>query len=999
MARPSVLFFVLMALILTAAASAQVKSLQEEQDYAFALGLFKDRNYQLATEKFRQFTTTYPESHLLPDAEYYVAESLYQNGNLNDASIGFEAFQQRYPDSKLADDAGFREGEVYFRQNLNRKAHEQFASVVKRYPEGNLAHESAYWAGEAAFRDGNYPMAMRYYRIAYEHYPEGRIRDYAYFSIGFVLEKEGSFEQALANYEDFLKLFPASTLTSSVFTRKGACLFQLSQYQPTIDWLTSLTDSPDPENAAERLFLRGEARYKLGQHAEAEALYASFLTGYPGNKRSAQVQYSMGWTQIEQKKYSEAIATFDELSQREGALAEAALFRKGMALRLNGNLEVARTVFKDMISTRPSGEYADNAHFELGMAAYNEKTYQAALEHFRLLTGKFPASDIIADAWFMQGETLLRLRNPADAAAAFGSAASIESIAPELLAKTMFRQGYCLFQSQQYAEAVIVLKNFLQKYPGDSRKQEALIWLGESHFKNEEFEDAVIVYNQLLASSPTPDLLQDALYGLGWAHFRMQRFADAEQAFKTLTTDYRAGKHDVDANLRLGDAQYAQKKFAEAAKTYRYTSRMYAGNPLAAYALLQLASSEHRLKKTPSAISTLRGMLSRYPDSEFADKAQFSLAWMYFQSKDYTVAIEEFEKLIRSYSSSPLLAQSAYSIADCYYNQGEYPQAEENYRRVLSEHPESPLVSDALEGLSQTLRLQGREEEAARVKQEWLASHPKSSAADKVVFDNLRDLCAQGDPVRCIPALQGFITAHPESTLLQEAHLLLGEAYRENGDLEDAERTLRACIGMSARSDHAIRARFALMETAMAQQDRNKALAIGEEMLKESYTRGYRSQIYYRRGLAYRADKDFAAARTEFESARSAQPQDRYAALARVEIAVLTAEEGQLEKALDELRAIATTRVDVIGAEAQYRMGSLLVDAKRNDEATEAFLRVGYVFKDSELWNAKALLSLGRIKEAGGDRAGAKEHYQKVVVQYGGTNEAREAERRLEILQ
>lgn len=998
MRRPIVLL-PLLVLLLHAGGQAQERNLAEEQDYAFALGLFNDKNYQLSREKFREFTRRYPSSALLPDAEYYIAESLYQNVNLDDAAIAFAGFQNRYPESKLADDAGFREGEVYFRQGNFPRAHEQLASVVRRWPEGNLAHEAAYWAGEAAFRNGDYPLAMRYYRIAYEHYPEGRIRDYAHFSIGYVLEKERKYTQALENYEEFLRLFPESGVRASVSTRKGACLYQRGEYAPALTWLESLTDSPDTENAAERLFLRAEAQYRLGQYGAAEELYKSYLSGYPDHSRVPAVRYALGWTQIEQQKYSDAIATFDALSARGGDMAEAALFRKGMALRLNGALEGARSVFRGMLAERPAGEYADNAHFELGMAAYNEGGFDAALGHFGAVTSGFPKSELLADAWFMQGETLLKLKRPADAARAYAAATQVPDAAADVQAKALFRQGFSLSEAGQFADAVVVLKNFLQKHPSDARKPEALLWLGEAHFRAGEFDDAVIVYNQALTATQDPAMLQDALYGLGWAHFRAQEFADAERVFTRLTTEYRAGTHDVDANVRLGDAQYARKRFADAAKTYRYTSRMYPANPLAPYALLQLASSEHRLGQTPAAISTLRGLLARYPASEHADEAQFSLAWMYFQSRDFEVAISEFQRLLSQYPTSPLCAQARYTIADGYYNQGNYREAEGAYRQVLELHADSPKVSDALDGLAQTLRMLGRADEAERVKADWLAANPKSDAADAVAFASLRDLAAQNDPTRAIPALQRFIAAHPTSALLPEAHLLLGREFRRNDDLEQAEHTLREARRLAPGSPIAVESTFELVQTALARQDRNTALALCQQLLDDPSARTSRARAYYKRGLTHRADRNFAAARADFAAAQKAQPEDRYAQRAAIEHAIIIAEEGAVDSATTALAAIATSRVDDIGAEAQFRMGELLWNARRHAAAEEALLRVGYVFADAAGWNARALLLLGKLDESLGKNDAAKRHYQKLVSEFSGSDEANEARTRLEILQ
>ncbi len=997
MVRPFFLLFLFLTLAFSSAI-AQPGSLREEQEYAFALGLFNDGSYQMALTKFRQFVTEYPEGNLRVDAEYYIAECLYQSKSLSDAALSFGRFQKEYHDSKLADDAGFREGEVYYRQANYPKAFEQFSTVVRTWPRGNLAHEAAYWAGESAFRMAQYEDAMRYYRISYEHYPEGRIRDYAFFSTGFVREKQGKYDEALAVYEEFLKLFPESALRPSVYTRKGACLFQLGEYQGALTWLESLSDSPDPDNAAERLFLRAESRYKLGNHPEAEGLYQSFLQAYPDNARARQVQYALGWTQIEQNKYSDAISTFDALSQKEGEIAEAASFRKGVALRLNGQLDAARVVFREIVAKKPDGGYADNAHLELGMADFNEQQFVKAETHFRTVTTAFPGSEILADAWFMLGETRLKLNQPAEAADAYGSAASAEKASQDILAKALFRQGFSLHKAGRYPEAIIVLKNYLQRFPEHAFKTEGLAWLGESHFKNEEFEDAVIVYNQALASTQDSATTQDVLYGLGWSHFRMQDFAEAEQVFKRLTTEYRTGKHDVDANVRLGDAQYAQKRFDEAAKTYRYTARMYPGNALAGYALLQLASSEHRAGNTPSAISTLRGMLARYADSEYADKAQFSLAWMYFQSRDYDVAIGEFTKLINTWPASPLLPQAKYSLADCHYNKGEYVKAEQAYRRVLEEHPDSRLVSDALDGLAQTLRMRGQNAEADRVKADWLAANPVGSGAENVAFTEARDAATQLDAPRAIPLLQRFIAAFPAGQNRQEAHVLLGRAYRVNGDLEDSKKTLVEALSIDPASEQAAEALFELMETCTQLQDRSQALTHCEQLLAHPRARQHKARALYRRGLIHRSEKKFTEARADFEASRAAQPQDVHAVLSEIELSLLDADEGRLDDALLRLDKVATSRTDVAGAEAQFRKGELLAGAGRVEAAEEALLRVNYVFPDAMPWTARALLRLGKVYEEHGTVDKARSTYRKLTTDFAGSDEAAEASRKLEVL-
>src|SRR5690606_23282777 len=102
----------LLILLLGAHTALSQDTPEKEQDYAFALGLFKDKNYKLAFEQFTKFLDKYPDSDLRIDAEYYAGECLYQQAEFTDAAARFRTFTANHPKSKLADDAGFREGEI-----------------------------------------------------------------------------------------------------------------------------------------------------------------------------------------------------------------------------------------------------------------------------------------------------------------------------------------------------------------------------------------------------------------------------------------------------------------------------------------------------------------------------------------------------------------------------------------------------------------------------------------------------------------------------------------------------------------------------------------------------------------------------------------------------------------------------------------------------------------------------------------------------------------------
>ncbi len=72
--------------------SAQDVSLQqtpkvaEEQDYAFAYGIYSDSLFQLADQQFQTFVSTYPNSIKKLDAAFLSAENFFDNINVADLS-------------------------------------------------------------------------------------------------------------------------------------------------------------------------------------------------------------------------------------------------------------------------------------------------------------------------------------------------------------------------------------------------------------------------------------------------------------------------------------------------------------------------------------------------------------------------------------------------------------------------------------------------------------------------------------------------------------------------------------------------------------------------------------------------------------------------------------------------------------------------------------------------------------------------------------------------
>ncbi len=998
MLRRHHIIFLLAALIFASSGKAQETSAKQQQDYAFAMGLMLDGNYEIAFEEFLSYSRRYEGSATAPDAEFYAAECQYQRGLLTDAEIRFSGFIEVHKFNKLADDAWFRLGEVAFRQNRHEVAFERFEKIVRDFPDANTAHEAAYWAGESALKMEDHGRSRTFYTLAVENYPQGRIRDYAAYSLAYVDEMEKKYGDALRRYELFMEQYPGSALHSSAQTRIAACRFHLGEFNAALAWLDSLADSPDPENAAERLYIKSESQYQLGKYAQSGELCAAFLSAYPTHSRARSVNYTLAWCLLEQKKYNEAAAEFQKLSEGSDAVADAAAFRSAAALRLAGRIGMADEALEKLLMEKPGSDWSDNALFELGMSAWQSERYAEALKRFETVIDAHPGSDVRADAWYMAGETQMKLRKPAEAGPLFAAAKADSGAVESTRSNASFRLGHSYFESGRFDKASAAFRDFLRQHPDDGRRSVAHLWRGEALFHQGRFSEAYEAYAEAASEASDTGVKEDALYGQSWSLYKLGRYLDAERGFTRLAAEFPGGRQAMDAQVRLGDARYALKRFQDAARTYREAARNFPTHPLAPYALLQLANAEHKSGDTQAGISTIRKLLTSHPSSEYADDAQYNLAWLHFQAQNHDEAVREFEKLSANYPESPLCPKAAYSIGDSWYNRGRYKEAEKAYRIMISRYPASPLVADALDGIAQCLRMQGRGDEAARVTETWLAENRRSSIAGSVALADARRAFADGRLERATAMLGEFPHRYPGSSDLPEARLLLARVYSARGLNDSAHAVLRHLLPVGTDPSKAPEAAIELARLALHEQNPREALEIYDALLASPSLAGRSVELLCLRGAAHRQAGEAGAALEDFSRAASIDSTGQFGVSARIERARLLAGGGDVDAAVAELTKVASSRTDDLGAEAQYRAGEALMDARRLEDAERALLRVGYVYRQSADWSSKALLLLGAVYDRMGNSAKARETYRKIIDNYAGGDAAKEAAVRMERL-
>jgi tol-pal system protein YbgF len=1000
------ILFLLLAIFLASPLYAQTNPIDhtpvvaEEQDYAFALGLYHDGVYQLAEEQFGKFLNHYPESIRRVDALFLQNECRYYQGKFDSAIQGFTEFVRLYPKSKLVPDAQFRLGDSYLKSNKPIEAIAAYKIVLDQFGNNDLAGEAAYWIGESHLRLADYDNAIKYYSLAYENYPKNRLRDYALYSIGWTYQKKSDFTKATDWYGRFLKEFPESSLAPSAKVRIGECYYYSKDYKKAIEVLSQSrkTIAQDDERG-QADYLVAEAYYQLGDYANAQKGYEAFLKQYKNHKLEREVIYALGWAYLKQTKFPEASQTFALDTTMTDGLASASLYRRSVAQKLAGDSAAAIATLNDLLTRDPNGDYADNALFDLGVMAFANKNIDDAKKDFTRVATGFPKSDVLPDSYMMVGECLLTELNYKEAHDWFQRAASNPSASFDVKLNSSYQTAWCLYKMHMLKEAAQAFSDFIKAYPQHPKAVSAQFWIAESEYALGNFDNALEGYKRTLASGNT-EKRAEAMYGVGWSYFKEGNYQKAIEGFEQLVASYPNGSMSFDARLRIGDAYFELKDYVRAEGSYRVVIRLFPNQSGVDYANYQLGQALFRQEDYSEAYKQFEALIKAYPNSNLADDAQYALGWINFQRKVFPDAIREFQKLISVYPQSDLVPRALYSTGDSYYNLKQYSEAIKAYRELISRYPKSSYVADALNGEQYCLAAQGKQREAGQVMDSYITSNPGSRIGEDLLLKKGDMLFGQGDYVGAEDQYRELVKKYPKSNNVATALYWVAKCLRGQNKLNDAATTLESAIRAENASPGIVA--HSLEEAAeiyTLQKQYDKAFSALTRIVKEFKDSEVYPDALYQMGRLYFENGNLNDAKDAFESVISQFPSSTAAVKGNIGLVRIDIAKGNFSAAENRTKEIATTRTDEFGAEAQYLSGLAFSGAKEWKNAITALLRVKYVFPSYDHWVAKSYVALGDAYVATKDSRRAKTAYQNALKFKQETETVTEAQKGLEKLQ
>ena len=207
---------------------------------------FKERNWIVAREYYRQIVDNYPQSQYRPDAKLAVGDSFigeHTTESLLLAVNEFREFLTFYPTSPRADYAQYRLAFAQSEQMLaperdqtnTREAIKELQVFVDRYPNSALLpeaqallrkakdrlSEASYRVGFFYFRSKWWPGAIDRFQQVLKEDPDFTQRDAVYYHLAESLLRVDRKAEALPYFERLLKEFEQSSYLEAARRRVG----------------------------------------------------------------------------------------------------------------------------------------------------------------------------------------------------------------------------------------------------------------------------------------------------------------------------------------------------------------------------------------------------------------------------------------------------------------------------------------------------------------------------------------------------------------------------------------------------------------------------------------------------------------------------------------------------------------------------------------------------------------------------------------------------------
>jgi TolA-binding protein len=865
--------------------------------------------------------------------------------------------------------ADYKIGLHKFQQGNFREAIKQWQDLLRKYPQGKYRAEALYWSGEAYSSLREPTKALDAFKELIRKYPQHKYISYAFLSSGWIYLAQKDYEEAGKAFSQAIKYTPSSnqSLLSLSYYLKGAALYSAGKFIPASQSFKELREKVETTLLADKaIFWEAECHYNLGDYANAQRLYETYLQSFPSGSLVKMVWYSLGWCQLYTKKYREALTSWDQMEKysMQNRFKGSVLIGKIRAYLALKELAKAKSLVEEYQSQHTLQDpWLEKAMFEIAIYWIEQRDYPQAMQMLNQILKLYPHASLKPLIIFLLGEGHYQLKQYYKAIEYYRQISSISGNSfksLQLNQKALLRIGISYYRLAEYQLAAQILEDFLNKFPDSPFLDEANFWLAESRFQQEEFSRALKTYGAISLESKKADY---ALYGKAWVLYRTEKWAEAAYQFQQVLNKYPHSSLVPEVLFRLGECYFNLKQYPKAETYFQRLLQLFPQSDLKVSALFQLGWINYKEEDYTKARKAFTELLGSYPSSEWGDDAQYWYGMSYFLEKNYSQARHELSKIITNYPQSPYIFRAFMAIGDSYYNEENYAQALQTYRDIINRYPTNPQIIEAEYAMIQTVLQQGQKKQFFSLSQDFLVRHPNHPLSLTLMYQVAEHWLAEGkvaDARKIYQEIKERFDKNPEA---DKALFQLGEIEFRAKNYPAALNYYQSLLKDYPTSTLKPIAQFKIAEINYYLQEYQRAYQGFERFIADFPQHNLISQALYYAGSCLSASGKKDKARAYYQKVTKSFPSDPYTFKSYLELGKILSGQKEFAKAQEWLSKATQAPDKGVRAQAHFFLADIYTATGNYQKGIEGYLKVVYLYSDQEKLLDEALLKAGQNYE------------------------------------
>jgi TolA-binding protein len=640
--------------------------------YRLGFAYYKNGNYDKATEQFSQLADG--KDTLSQFANYYLGCCFLQDTEKkNNARLAFEKAAALSFNNNITEASAFHFAKLSYDLGLQQPALQALADFINKYPESAYGDECKSLLSALLLSTRNYKDAIRLI-------------------------------ESIKN----LSTENATALQRVCYYRAEELYINNDYENATLFFKKSMQWQHDKKLFALAHFWCAELHYKKNEYEAASAIYRKFITfnETKDTRFYTLAYYNIGYSELKQEKYGEAVSSFQQFVQSEYARNNIEIFTDAsmriadcyfvlkeylkaidgydviIQKKLNGTdyalyqkAMIYGVLYKpsekiaalELIKTNyPKSTYVDDAIYEIANVNLQIEAFDKAIQGFQLIIENYPRSLYIRKAYLNKGLAYYNSGRDENALAEFKILITQYSTSDEarealvVIRNIFVNKG----ESDAYLEFIKVLPNVvISPTYQDSVSYESAFNL----YKNGDCVKSARAFGNYINRFPGGFFILKANYYKAECDFKNKNFDSCLTNYEFVAT-YNRNDFTERSTRQCAILYFMQKRYAKAFEYYAALERIASSRDNLAVALLGQLKSSSLMNASMDTIAqtSFKYLNSGVSQKEGVIEARLNIARFFIKSMQPDSALPHFQYVLKE-TKNAMAAESKYNIAYIQY--------------------------------------------------------------------------------------------------------------------------------------------------------------------------------------------------------------------------------------------------------------------------------------------------------------------------------------------